>query len=148
MQFFTLAVLPAQFAQVPVLAHNLTLDCGEDSPFQDSLQVFPVPKGQGGQMRIIAHLHPRGTSGSSTSAIGASPTRTSALFFISDAAAATSTAAAAKSVSLSSPSSATPATSSVAVSPTDQLCQRHGQERSYISPTLQIEEDGIQREGF
>ena len=103
MRVFTLALLSAQSAQVPVLTNNVTLDCGEDRPCQDSLKVFPVPKGQGKHMCIIAHLHPRGTSGSSTSANGAPPpTRASAPSYISYA------AAIAAPISLSAPSVASP----------------------------------------
>ena len=118
-QVFTLTVLPAQSAQVLFLSKNVTLNCGENCPYQDSMQVFHVSKGQGGQIRTIVRSHPHGTSGSSTSAAGASPTRASALSYISAASAATSAA------SLSSfPVAATFATSVAAATfPTYQLCQ-------------------------
>ena len=146
---FTLPVLPAQSAQVPVLSKNATLDCGEDCPCQDSKRVFPIPKGQGGQMHIIARLHIRDTSGSSTSTVGASPNRATALSSISTAVASTAADATA-SLSLSAftvsaaTAAATGATAAAiaadaATSPTDQLCQRQSQDRSYISPTLQLE---------
>ena len=54
-------------------------------------------------------------------------------FAAADAAAAAAAAAVASSAS--------------AASPTDKTRQRHGQERSYIPPTLLIEEDGLQQEG-
>ena len=50
-QVFTLLFLPAQSAQVPVIAKNVTLDHGEDHPYQDSarfftLAVFPAQSAQ------------------------------------------------------------------------------------------------------
>ena len=47
---FTLAVLPAHPAQMPVLTKNVTVQDGEDCPYHNGPQVFPAPKGQGGQV--------------------------------------------------------------------------------------------------
>ena len=137
MRIFILTVLPEQSAQVPVLTKNVTLDFGEDRPRQNSTLVFPFPKVQGRQMCTIAHPHPHNTSGSSTSATGATPTRASAPSFNSAA-----TAAATASISLCTPYVAsTPSADAAAsyASPTDHIRQRNRQERSHIPPTLQLE---------
>ena len=135
-QVFTLTFLPAQSAQALVLAINATLDCGEDYPRQDSTRVLPVPKVQGGQVRIIARSHPRGTSGSSTSADGASPNCASALSSIYAVAAAAAVAAAPLSlyaftvaVTAAATTGATVAAVAAiaATSPTEQLRQSQGQ---------------------
>ena len=138
MRVFTLVVLPAQSAHVPVLAKNMNLDCLEDCPCPDSTRVLPAPKGQGMQMHIVAHPHPRGTSGSSNSAAtnSASLTRSSAYSSISSTAGSTS-------ISLF----AFLAAATAAVSPTDQLCQIHEKEWSYIAPPFHLEENGLQQEG-
>ena len=65
MRVFTLTVFTEQFTHVTVLAENGPLDCGEDCPRQNCAQVLPVLKGQGGQVNLVAHLHPHGTFGSS-----------------------------------------------------------------------------------
>ena len=51
------AVLPAHPTQMPVLANNMVLQGGEDRPLQNLPQVIPIPKRQGGQVRVIAHLN-------------------------------------------------------------------------------------------
>ena len=145
MRVFTITFLPKQSAQVPVLAKNVTLDCRDERPCKDILLVLSVPKGQGGQMRIIARPQPRGTSGSFTSAADTPPTRNSALSSTSAAAAAAaSTVTNSAYISLSSPLAAANATAAAAASPTEQLRQTHRKERSYILSTLQLEEDGLQ----
>ena len=110
MQVFTLTVLRAQSAQVPVLAKNVTLDHGEDCPNQDSAHVFPVPKGQGWQMCFIAHPYHRSNSRSSISA-----------------------------ASVEAPSAAAPSIAAAATttaSSTDQLRQCGRKEWSHVPPTL------------
>ena len=47
-QVFTLAFLPANPAQVPVLAKNVTIQGGENFTHQKGPRVLPVPKGHGG----------------------------------------------------------------------------------------------------
>ena len=118
MLFFTLVFLPAQSAQVPVLAKNVTLDRGEYHLLNNGAQFFPILKIQGGQMRFIAHPHPRGTSGSSSPNTGATTIRASAPPSISaTAAAASASAFASAAAAAASISSA----SSDAASSTDQL---------------------------
>ena len=88
-------------------------------------------------MRIVARSYYCGTSGSSTSAAGATPTRASAPSSISTAA---------PSISLSAPSvasSPSAADAAAASSPTDQIRQRQGQEWYYITPILKLEDDVI-----
>ena len=58
-QAFTLAVLPAGSAQVPFLAKNYTVQGWEDRPHHDGASALPVPKGQGGQVQVVTHPHPR-----------------------------------------------------------------------------------------
>ena len=95
MRFFMLAVLRAQYTQVPFLANNITLDREEYHPCQNGAGFSPVPKGQGSQMRFIVHPHPRGTSGSSNYRASAALTRASTPSSVApDAAAAPSTASA------------------------------------------------------
>ena len=131
MRVFALTVLLAQSVQVPVLAKNVTLNCGEDCPCQDSTRFFPVPKVQGGQMHIMARSHPCGASRCSTSTSGASPNRASSISSISatsTAAAASTAAAVAASLSLSAFTIAVAsAVIAAATSPTDQLFQRQRQ---------------------
>ena len=61
---FTLAVLPAHPTQITVLANKVIVQGGEDCYQQNGPQVLPVPKGQGGQVRVISCPHlcnpPRG----------------------------------------------------------------------------------------
>ena len=57
MRVFTLAVIPAHPAQMPVLAKKMAVQGEEGRPCQDGPRVIPIPKGQRGQVRIIAHLH-------------------------------------------------------------------------------------------
>ena len=54
---FRLAILPSHPAQMPVLAKKMAVQGEEGRPCQDGPQVIPIPKGQRGQVRIIAHLH-------------------------------------------------------------------------------------------
>ena len=131
MRFFALAILPAQSSQVPALAKNVSLDCGEDRTRQNGPWVLPVLKVKGDQMRFIAHLHPCGASGSSSPCAGATPTRASAPS--SDSATASAAAAAASTADVAI----------AAVYPTDQLFQCGCQERSHVSPNLQLKEDGL-----
>ena len=58
----TLTVLLTQSSQVLVLEKNMTLDPGKDCPGQNGALVYPILKKQGGQVCLIAHPHPRGTS--------------------------------------------------------------------------------------
>ena len=51
-EFFTIAVLPSEYAQVPDLAKNMALDCGENRPFHEGERVLTIPKGQGGKVPI------------------------------------------------------------------------------------------------
>ena len=89
MRVFTLAVLPAHPAQMPVIAKNVTVQGGEDRPRQNGPQVVPISKVQGGQVHGIAHLNscvaPRGrhlwrgflipaaATAANTAAIGVTP---------------------------------------------------------------------------
>ena len=43
---------------MPVIAKNGTVQSWEVHPCQYQTQVLPVPKKQGGQVRIVAHPHP------------------------------------------------------------------------------------------
>ena len=61
-KFLKLTVIQEQYTKVPVLAKNVTLDCGEEKPCQDIVQDLPIWKGQGGQVIFIAHPHPCHTS--------------------------------------------------------------------------------------
>ena len=54
---FTLTVLPAHPAQMPVLANNKDVQGGEDRPLQNGPQVLLISKGQVGQVRVIVHIH-------------------------------------------------------------------------------------------
>ena len=54
---FMLTVLPAHPAQMPVLAKKMAVQGVEDRPHQNVPRVIFIPKGQEGQVRIIAHLH-------------------------------------------------------------------------------------------
>ena len=56
MRIFTLVVLPAHPAKIPVIAKNVTMQGGEDRPCHNGPQVLPIPKGQGGQVCVIACL--------------------------------------------------------------------------------------------
>ena len=44
---------------MPVFSNNGTLQVREDRPSQYGTRVLPIPKGQVGQVRVVAHLHPR-----------------------------------------------------------------------------------------
>ena len=57
MQVFTIKVLPSHLAQMPVLAKNVTVQCGEDCPRHNGPRVLTIPKEEGGQVRIIACPH-------------------------------------------------------------------------------------------
>ena len=57
MQVFTLAVLPGHSAQMPVLIKNMVVQGGEVCICQDGPRVLPIPKGKGGQDRMLSHLH-------------------------------------------------------------------------------------------
>ena len=43
---------------MPVLEKNCTMQGWEGYPCQDGMRVLPTQKGQGGQMRVVAHPHP------------------------------------------------------------------------------------------
>ena len=117
---FTLAVLPAQSAQVPFLAKNVALDRGEGRLCQNCVRVFFVPKGQGGEMHFISHLHPPGTPGSSSSRANFTSTRAAAPSSVSIAAATAAAAATASTSNASvSAAAASPAAAAAAASFTD-----------------------------
>ena len=42
---------------MPVLAKNVAVQGGEDSPHQNGPRVLSISKGHGGKVRVIAHLH-------------------------------------------------------------------------------------------
>ena len=137
MRVFTLTVFTEQFTHVTVLAENGPLDCGEDCPRQNCAQVLPVLKGQGGQVNLVAHLHPHGTFGSSDTCAGAALTRVSDISFAASTAsvtvaAAASAAAAAASVTAADFTSASAYAS--AASPNDQLYHKTQKEWS-LTPT-------------
>ena len=137
MRVFTLAFLPDQSAHVSVLAKNVTLEHGEERPGKNSAQVLPTPKGQGGHMRFIARLHPRGTSDSSSSNAGATTTRATDPSSVS---AATATATTSTSTSISTASAAAAAstdfTDAAAQSSTDKLAKVAGRSGpTYLPPS-------------
>ena len=57
MQVFTLPVLPAHPAQIPVLTNNVTVQGREDRPRQNGQQFISVMKGHGEQVHFIARPH-------------------------------------------------------------------------------------------
>ena len=115
MRVFAHAVLPAQSAQVPVLANNVTLYCREERPCYNGVRFFPVPKRQGRQVCFIAHPHPRNTSRDHS---------------VPDLARASALSSAAY-------------IATTAVYSVDQIRQGTQQERSHISTTLHIKDYGL-----
>ena len=84
---------------MPVLSKNCTVQGREDPPPQDGASALPVPKGQGGQVRVVTDTHPRippCCQGFSFIGGGAAATAS-----IATAAAAVATAAAAASAATS-----------------------------------------------
>ena len=57
-RFFTIAFLPTHLSHVLFLQKKVAVKSGEDRPNQYGMRFLPVPEGQGGQVSVIAHLHP------------------------------------------------------------------------------------------
>ena len=93
-------------------------------------------------MRLIAHPQPHGTSESTGTQTSSAPNHASALSSASAVAPASAVASDSASAYTSTPNYST---STIAKSPTDYLQQFYHQEWYYISLTLHLQEDGLQR---
>ena len=124
-EIFKLPLIPTQTIEVPFLTKNVAVQCCEDRTHQKGPRVLPIPKVQGGQVRVIEHLHPRAPK---RAGIVAALTRATPL----------STAATADAASASS--AAGPSTCT-------KISKRPWKNWSNAATTLHFEEGGIQGEG-
>ena len=119
-QVFTLAFLPAHPTQMLVLTKNMEAKGGEDCPYQDGMQVLPVPKGQGGHVRIISHPHPL------------PPPRSVVFSLFCGAAAATTTFLPVSLFFTAYPSAAG-----------HQVREMNGEDGAKVAPPLHLDQDGL-----